>query len=144
MGKQVKVRFNLNGNPVDGETLWAEDLGNNLYRLLNIPYHAMGYAENDIVRCVQKADSIEVVGINKHSGNGTVRIMFNDSNSSKAQAVLNEVVSVGCTYERASSKLVAVTIPPNLEIPFSQMANYLNSISNDILTGWEVGKELIR
>ena len=140
MNEQVKIRFNLHGNPVGGETVWAESLGNDLYRLLNVPYHAMGYAENDIVRCIQQDDWAEVIEVEQHSGNGTVRIMFADSNSSKAQHILKELVSVGCTYERASSKLVSVTVPPTLDVPFSQMANYLNSINEKVILGWEIGK----
>ena len=144
MEDKVKIRFNLRGDPVNGETVWAEPVGENLYRLLNIPYYAMGYAEGDIVRCVKRDDWKEIANLEQDSGNGTIRIIFTDSESPEAQHVLDELVSVGCTYERASSKLVAVTVPLNLDIPFSQMANYLNDISDEVLVGWEVGKNLTR
>jgi hypothetical protein len=86
----------------------------------------------------------EVVVLEQDSGNGTIRIIFSDSESPEAQHILDELVSVGCMYERASSELVAVTVPPNLDIPFSQLANYLNSADDEILVGWEVGKNLTR
>lgn len=144
MGQKSKVRFNPYGNPLSGETVWAEEVGANLYRLLNIPFYAEGYAEQDIVRCVDRNEWKEVVGVEKDSGNGTVRLMFTNSQNPEAQQILDQLVSVGCTYERASSQLVAVTVPPNLAVPFSQMASYLNSTSDNVLVGWEVAKRLTR
>lgn len=141
MSKQVKVRFNLQGNAAGGETIWAEQVGENLYRLLNIPFYATGYAVGDIVRCIPRGGWSEVVGMEHDSGNGTIRIYFANSESPEAQEVLNELVSVSCEYERASSMLVAVSVPSTIEVPFSQLSNYLNSTSDDLVIGWEVGKQ---
>jgi len=141
---RTKVHFTLPNGPIAGETLWAERVGDGLYRLLNIPFHVMGYAEGDIVRCMKHENAEEVVSLEKDSGNGVIRIMFTDSETQAAQDILAELTSVGCQYERASSQLVAMTVPPHLAIPFSQVANYLNSTNDDIVTGWEVGKRLTR
>ena len=141
MSRKVKIRFRLSGNPVASETVWAEQVGDNLYRLLNVPYYAMGYAEGDIVRCTDHDGGEEVVNVERHSGNGTIRIHFSSNpEGPKAQQVLDELVSVGCTFERASSRLVAVSVPANAEVPFSQLCNYLNKIGEDVITGWEIGK----
>ena len=141
MGAPVKIRFKLDGGPFAGETAWAEHVGDDLYRLLNIPYHAMGYAEGDVVQCIKKDEWNEVLSIAYDSGNGTLRLLFTDSESPEARQVLDELVSVGCTYERASSTFVGVTVPSTLEVPFSQVSNYLNSLPEDVLPGWEVGKQ---
>jgi hypothetical protein len=140
--KEIKIRIPLPEGSFAGETLWAEQVGEDLYRLLNIPFSATGYAEDDIVRCQKLEEWIEVIALEKDSGNGTLRLMFADAESKEAQFILDELVSVGCTYERASSKLVAVTIPPNLEIPFSQLSDFLNNTTDNVLVGWEVGKRL--
>lgn len=139
-----KIKIPLPEGSFAGETLWAEPVGENLYRLLNIPFSATGYAEDDIVRCQRREEWDEVIALEKDSGNGTLRLMFADAESKEAQFILDELVSVGCTYEQASSRLVAVTVPPNLEVPFSQLANFLNNTADDILMGWEVAKELNR
>ena len=144
MEQHIKIRFDLHGNPVSGESVWAMPITENLFRLANIPFYAVGYAEGDTVRTMKRNDWDQVVGLEHDSGNGTLRLMFADSESPEAQHVLEELVSVGCRYERASSKLVAVTVPSTLQIPFSQLANYLNSISDDFLPGWEIGKRLTR
>lgn len=142
MGKQVKVRFNLQGDPVSGESLWAEHIEGELYRLLNVPFYAKGYAEGDIVRCIKRDSWYEVTTVEQHSGNGTVRIYFATTSASlKAQHVLNELVSVGCTYEQATPNFVAVSVPVNIEVTFSQLSSFLNSMSDDVVIGWEVGKK---
>jgi hypothetical protein len=140
--QEIKIRIPLPEGSFAGETLWAEKVGEDLYRLLNIPFSATGYAEADIVRCQKREGWDEVIALEKDSGNGTLRLMFADSTSKEAQFILDELVSVRCIYERASSKLVAVTVPSSLEVPFSQLSNFLNNTSDDVLIGWEVAKSL--
>src|SRR4051794_15806100 len=114
-----KIRLNLEEGeeiPVGGETVWAEVLPGNLFRLLNIPYHAFGYAEGDVVRCRRDEwdEWDEVVGIELDSGNGTIRIMFVDAEASSAKEVIEELASVGVTHERASERFVAFTVPAKM------------------------------
>ena len=142
MVNKMKIRIPLSTN--SGETLWAEQVGENLFRLLNIPFFAVGYAEGDIVRCEQNQDWLQVIGLEKDSGNGTLRLIFSQEESKDVQPILDELESVGCTYEKASSKLVAVTVPPNLKIPFSQLSNFLNGTKDEIMSGWEVAKKFTR
>jgi hypothetical protein len=143
LANKIKIRIPLS-DTFSGETLWAEQTGENLFRLLNIPFFAFGYAEGDIVRCMQSQGWNQVTDLEKDSGNGTLRLVFGQVESNDAQFILSELASVGCTYEIASSQLVAVTIPPNLQIPFSQLSNFLNGIGNEVLNGWEIGKKFTR
>jgi len=140
---KVKVRFQLqNANGPAGETLWAEPTGEGTYRLLNIPCEIHGYAEGDIVRCLEQNGWHEVVGMASDSGNGTIRLLFDAAQSPEAQDILNELVSVGCSYETASQRLVAVTVPPTLDVPFAQLCNFLNATGDDVLSGWEIAKPM--
>jgi hypothetical protein len=138
------VRFALHGDPAAGETVWAQPTGDDHYRLHSAPFYAHGYAEGDVVRCIRRDGWPEVVDLVHDSGNGTLRLLFATADGADAWRVLDELVSVGCTYERASARLVAVTVPPSLQLPFSQVANYLNGLSSDLLSGWDVGKVLTR
>jgi hypothetical protein len=144
METQVKVRFNLYGNPVAGETAWAKVISENLFQLTSIPFYAEGYALDDIVQCHEIEGHKEVVGIEKDSGNGTIRIYFQPSQESYMEQILNELVSIGCKVERASPTMVAVSIPYNVELPFSQIANFLNGVDDNIIAGWEIGKRINR
>ncbi len=139
----VKIRFKLS-DPTGpaGETLWAEPIAEGQCRLLSIPFAVDGYAEGDIVRCVEQDGWDEVVGMMQDGGNGTIRLLFGDAQSPDAQHVLDELVSVGCSYESAAQQLVAVTVPPTLDVPFSQLCNFLNETSDDVLQGWEIAKRV--
>lgn len=144
MANKTKIRIPLPKDSFASETLWAEQIGENLFRLLNIPFSAFGYAENDIVRCEKVQDWYQVVGLEKDSGNGTLRLIFAQNDDQGVERILNELESVGCTYEKASSQLIAVTVPPDLQVPFSQLSNFLNSTNNEVLSGWEVAKNFTR
>lgn len=144
MSEQIKIWFKLNGNPVAGETIWAEHTEENLYRLLNIPFYANGYALNDIVLCTKNDDGLEVLSLAKDRGNGTIRIFFQNLQEAQVEHVLNEFTSLGCDFERASPSLIAVSIPHDLEVPFSQVANYLNSLASKEMLAWEIGKRINR
>ncbi|MEM7530992.1 MAG: DUF4265 domain-containing protein [Chloroflexota bacterium] len=138
-----KIRFKLTNAPFDGETLWAEPAGEMRYRLRNIPLYVEGYAESDIVACRAVDGWHEVTHLVTNSGNGTIRILFADANQPEAVHILNELTSIGCTYEQATNQWVAVTVPPDMEVPFSQMSNYLNATDDTVLIGWEVAKRPI-
>jgi hypothetical protein len=144
MDECVKIAFELPEVSFKRESVWAEPLGQDLYRLMNIPFYAFGYAEGDIVRCDNRAGYLTVTSLVQSSGNGTLRLLLADSAHSETQFILDELVSVGCGYERASEQLVAVTTPPTLEVSFSQLANYLNGLDSCLLIGWEIGKRLER
>jgi hypothetical protein len=136
----IKVRFNLKGDPVAGELIWAKPENKDRYRLMNIPFYAVGYALDDVVRCRLDNGWQEVVAMEQDSGNGTIRLYFSDSANQEAQYILDELVSVGCEYEKVSSIVVAVSVPPSMEVSFEQLSNFLNDTSDKVLQGWEVGK----
>ena len=142
--EKEKIRIPLPEGSFSGETLWSEKIEGGLFRICNVPFMAKGYAEGDIVSCQYKDGFNEVLSIEKDGGNGTLRLLFSDSQSDEAQLILRELKSVGCSYESASSQLVGVTIPSNLEVPFSQLSNFLNETEDKILTGWEVAKKFTR
>jgi hypothetical protein len=89
MSERIKIRFRLNNSQIGGELVWAEKIDEVRYRLLNIPYYAEGYAEGDIVHCIETNNQIEVIAIEEDSGNGTLRLIFADSQRPEAQTVLD-------------------------------------------------------
>lgn len=146
-----KIRFDLRDAPnreelpeeLAGETVWAEPVGDGLYRLRNSPAFANGYADGDTVECAIDPETgwLEVVRLVNDGHNGTVRVYFKDSSSADAQVVIDELKSVGCNFERASTALVLFVVPPTMEIPFTQLLNYLDSVvDGDAVIGWDVGK----
>ena len=125
------------------ETLWAEELSGNLYALRNVPFSTYGFAEGDIVEANSSDDGLQVARLHWDSGNGTIWINFASATTEDDQKViLNELTSVGCTYERSTSDVVGVTVPANLQIAFEQLLGYLNQVTDQgIVRGWLVSKE---
>lgn len=119
----AKVLFRVeydDSDEADIETLWAYDLGDDNYRLDNLPYFAYGVSWNDIVYAPYDPD--EERATYKHvvskSGNRTVRIIFDTpvEDGNKSQDLLDNLVEMGCQFEGANKVLIVVNIPPVVEL----------------------------
>ena len=59
---RVKVAVQLPpDSPSDKETLWAESVGPDLYRLDNIPFYAKGIALDDIVEASKRGNEFPLL-----------------------------------------------------------------------------------
>lgn len=119
----AKVLFRVPHEDDDGadvETLWAFDLGNDRYKLDNLPYFAYGVSCDDVVLAPFDEDEgfPTFQKVVTKSGNRTVRIFFEEkfANSSKSSALLDRLVERGCTFENGNGRLVAVEVPENVDL----------------------------
>lgn len=119
----AKILFRVeydDDDSADVETLWAYDLGDDNYKLDNLPYFAYGVSWHDIVYAPNDPD--EERATFKHvvskSGNSTIRIIFETpvEDGNESQALLDSLVEIGCDLERANKLLVVVNIPPTVEL----------------------------
>src|SRR3974390_2736110 len=69
----VKVTFDLPDMDAT-ESLWAEPLGNCVYRLRNVPFFVRGYSEQDTVRAEEDEGRLTVRCIVGRSGHSTYRV----------------------------------------------------------------------
>jgi|SRR5690606_18655667 len=110
------------------ETLWAYDLGSDKYRLDNLPYYAYGVSCEDVVLAPFDEDeqlpTFEKV-VSK-SGNRTVRIFFDVpyESGNESEALVNRLVEIGCDFEGANRKYIAINVPPIVDL--SEVAKQLN------------------
>ena len=105
-----KVRFRVDE---EVETVWAEPLGGNRYRLDNTPWFAYGVSWKDVVEAEPKIDGDNMpdfIRVLEKSGHRTIRVILEDEERKKE--VLDEIVRLGCTYEGANSIYFGVDIPP--------------------------------
>jgi hypothetical protein len=118
-GELVKLVFKLpaNDGPIASESLWAERLGSNLYRLRNVPFYVRGASEQDIVRAEEIEGCLTVLGIIDRGGHSTYRI-FLLAQTSEEQFSMHWIPlqELGCTYERATRRLVAIDVPPQADV----------------------------
>ena len=121
-GPTKKVIFRVEGDEgqVNVETLWAFDLGNDRYRLDNTPFYAYSVSLGDVVRATtdENGGFPTFRAVLKKSGNRTVRVFFDDpvDPGSASERLLNELVDLGCEYEGANKRYVAITIPPRVQL----------------------------
>src|SRR5262249_4817112 len=75
----TKVHVELpNHGATGGESLWAKPLGDDLYQLDNVPFHAYGLNYGDVVRATEDSPELkpEIREVVRPSGHQTIRVFF--------------------------------------------------------------------
>lgn len=110
----VKIHIDLpNHWAIGGESFWATPLGNDLFRIENIPFYAYGLNFLDIVQATPDPEYLipEIRIVITPSGHRTYRVMFKKEVVHEKQVELLESLEVFCAkYERANSTNVAIDI----------------------------------
>ena len=124
---KVLFRVPQEDGTADVETLWATEVGEDLYRIDNTPFFAYSVSWLDVVYAPFDEDEKQATykEVIKKSGHRTIRIIFDgpvteeDDNYGKLQ----EIIELGCSYEGAYGTLVSIDIPPNIDL--LMIRNYL-------------------
>lgn len=102
------------------ETLWATALGEDRYRLDNLPFYAYGVSWDDIV--LAPFDATEDMATFQHvvtkTGNRTVRLLLDPpvSPGNASDDILQQLVALGCDYEGSNRVRIAVNIPADVSL----------------------------
>ncbi len=116
--RMVKVKLSDAEGRV--ETLWAESLGNNLYRLCNSPFYAYGISWQDVIeaRCEREGEFPEFIRVVQKSGNRTLRVLLDPPAdvAEESQEILDELVELGCNYEGFNPAYLCINIPANVQL----------------------------
>lgn len=117
-GQSAKVHVDLpNHWATGGESMWARELGGDLYELENIPFYAYGLNYKDVVRATASADGIlEVREVVRPSGHKTLRVMFSRDIPESRYLELMHSVPAGVSYERATGGYFALDLRPGTDI----------------------------
>lgn len=101
-----------------GESMWAKSLGDDLYEIDNVPFHAYGINWKDVVRAIapDERSKPQVVEVVRPSGHRTLRFFFSGELGEEQQKpYLAAIRELGNDIERADERLVAVDIPPEAD-----------------------------
>jgi len=101
------------------EWLWAEPLGSGRFRLESTPFFAYGLSYGDLVEAGEGGDMPRLAAIERKSGHRTLRIALDDRRNldePEIQKFLDELLALGCTYEAMPPKIVALDVPPEVEV----------------------------
>ena len=120
----VKVRFSLQRvdgwPPVESEGVWAEPLGDDLYRVDNTPWFVRNLASNDVVKALAGSDGVLwAVEREQWSGRLTIRVIPSRTGPLQGdrQAVLDAFRPLGITGEGMGQyNIVALDIPPEADL----------------------------
>ncbi|HJR23273.1 MAG TPA: DUF4265 domain-containing protein [Dongiaceae bacterium] len=125
----VKVAFVLDGGPltIEGtvhggrdegvETMWAEAMGEDRYRLRNSPFAAYGISFHDVVAAKVLNGQLTATRIVLRSGHSTYRIRLSDGISKEDfLARWPSLAALRCSYENADSRLFAIDALPEADI----------------------------
>jgi hypothetical protein len=102
------------------ETLWAYELGKDRYKLDNSPFYAYGVSWGDTVLApLDESEGLPTFrSVLEKSGNRTVRIIFDPPvvSGDASDLVLKELLDLGCDFEGAKSRRIAVNVPPVVDL----------------------------
>lgn len=99
------------------ETLWAEELANNTFRVKNIPFYAKNISLEDTILTEQREGNWFVKFIKERGGHSTCRIIINKNiTAEKFREYWELLEKIGCTYEKGEGRLFAIDIPPGADI----------------------------
>ncbi|WP_309400036.1 DUF4265 domain-containing protein [Cerasicoccus maritimus] len=118
-----------NSYPIASESFWAAALGNELYRLENVPFFAYGLNFKDVVLATPNRGDPrpEIRKVVTPSGHKTCRVLFSDATSrSKQSELLDQLAPWGGLFERANDSYVAIDIQPDGDYAaiYSQLERY--------------------
>ena len=122
-GGYVRLLVSLERDPgaegLDEEWLWAEPLGSGRFRLESTPFFAYGLSHGDLVLAGEEGDMPLLAAIERKGGHRTLRVALDDRlnlDEPEIQKFLDELLEVGCTYEVMPPKIVALDVPPEVDV----------------------------
>ena len=111
-----KIHISLpNHWAIDGESMWATPLGNDLFLIENVPFYAYGLNFHDIVRATPDSDDQipEIRELVQSSGHRTFRVFFKKHISRQRQEeVLDSMKELTVSYERANEIYFSLDMLP--------------------------------
>ena len=114
----VKILFRLEKEdelwpPAEVESVWAEEVCEGIYRILNIPFFVKGLGFGDEVSAVEVDGELWYRKHIRWHGHRTVRVIIFDEQ--RVSSVIDELIRLGCEVERSHlARLIAVDVPPDV------------------------------
>lgn len=108
-----KLHVSLPNHSMIGvESFWAAKVGEDLYRIENVPFYAYGLNFRDVVRAYSDADGIlEIQEVVERSGNQTMRVDFNKTCDKERQPkYLEQLKKLNCSFERWNDSMLAINV----------------------------------
>ncbi|SRR6266481_261293 len=118
----VKIRFTLDPKDWEGlnsESLWAREMAPGEYQIRNSPFYIYGISAEDVVYAKEIDGTLDFISISKRGGHSTYRILLKEGENVESPQFIKHwqlLQRMGCTYEQAKSRWLAVDVPPETDI----------------------------
>lgn len=115
----VKLLFKLASDSLHAsatETLWAEPVGKDEYRLENVPFYIFDVSFGDTVHAKSQDGMLVFAEVIRRGGHSTYRIRTNPNRRDAFETFWDPIRAHGCTYEEGPPPLLAVDVPPKASI----------------------------
>lgn len=122
MSTEAKVQFHLDPekhNGIKTESLWAEQVAPDQFRILNSPFFVFGVSADDIVSAIEKDHVLEFQNVIARGGHSTYRLFLQGGrtiSSPDFQAYWEPISRQGATFENADNHFIAIDITPEQNI----------------------------
>lgn len=140
----VRIRVPLERPPGEAgpadDWLWAEPLGSGRYRVESCPFFAYGISREDVVRAGDAADEEAPLleDVVAKGGHRTLRLALDpdvELSAPEIQGLLERILELGCTHELMRPKVVAIDLPPPVDV--ERVAELLQALVRDRALLWE-------
>lgn len=118
--KYDKVMFRLSKDedgypPDDWETLWACEVGRDLYSIDNVPFFARNISWGDVVSAVREGDELHFREVVQPSSHSVLRVIVFDP--TKVDEVHEKLNEMKCDTEQSHlPSLLSVDVPPTVDL----------------------------
>ena len=140
----AKVVFELGTDDWHGyqtESVWAEPISCDRFRILNTPFFAKGVSFEDVVITKKNGDKLLFKSVSIAAGHSTYRILLDRSVSDvNFLKYWNPIEQLGCSYESMDigrMRLLAVDVRPKADI--QQVYRLLDKGENESIWSFEEG-----
>ncbi len=149
MDDLVKIWFELDEDwhGSSTETLWAQKVGKEQYRLDNSPFYAKGVSFGDIVTATERDGRLKFNSVVKRGGHSTYRVIVDHIKMppTEFQKYWDKFSKMACTFEGGPEfssedkqlKIYSVDIHP--EANLDKVYEYLQSAEDDGIWEFEEG-----
>ncbi len=116
----TKIHINLPHHwGTGGESMWAAELGGDLYGLRNIPFYAYDLNVGDVVRAIPESPDVkpENQEVVRRSGNRTLRVWFKKEAvaAGRALELLQSLKNEHVSFESATEYFFALDLGPEAD-----------------------------
>ena len=115
----MSIQFEWRGNSdePERESLWARDVSGGRYKIQSVPFFVYDISYGDVVLAERDENALVFARVVARGGHSTYRVFLSSDIAMSRFLQKWEVIEhYGCSYERASDRLLAIDVHPQADV----------------------------